>query len=186
MMVRPVLALVITLVPAAIIGGVLYHRHNDRDASSARGNNVENENFLPGWLSSERNDDGDDTKTMTAEGEGMTSKTKTNRSRNHHQHHHDAKSGSVSTDKKTTTTKNAVSTNEDDEAHVVAELAKKLSQPMEFEIDETTNSLLPHQFLHLHHMKTGGTSMDAVIRCGMQRLKKKSSNNSTNSLKVPY
>jgi hypothetical protein len=33
------------------------------------------------------------------------------------------------------------------------------------------NTLQEHQFLHLHHMKTGGTSMDGVVDCGMQRLK---------------
>jgi hypothetical protein len=32
--------------------------------------------------------------------------------------------------------------------------------------------LLPHQFFHLHHMKTGGTSMDALIDCGLARLKR--------------
>ena len=30
--------------------------------------------------------------------------------------------------------------------------------------------LKPHQFLHLHHMKTGGTSMDHMMRCAMDRL----------------
>lgn len=30
----------------------------------------------------------------------------------------------------------------------------------------------PHQFLHLHHMKTGGTSIDGLMRCGMERLQK--------------
>ena len=33
-------------------------------------------------------------------------------------------------------------------------------------------SLIPHQFLHLHNMKTGGTSLDSLINCGMNRLKK--------------
>lgn len=28
-----------------------------------------------------------------------------------------------------------------------------------------------NQFLHLHHMKTGGTSLDGLIHCGMQRLR---------------
>lgn len=32
-------------------------------------------------------------------------------------------------------------------------------------------TLAKHQFLHLHHMKTGGTSMDGVVNCAMQRLK---------------
>ncbi|KAL7572291.1 hypothetical protein ACA910_017890 [Epithemia clementina (nom. ined.)] len=33
-------------------------------------------------------------------------------------------------------------------------------------------SLVPHQFLHLHHMKTGGTSFDNLIRCAIGRLQK--------------
>lgn len=32
--------------------------------------------------------------------------------------------------------------------------------------------MVPHQFLHLHHMKTGGTSIDRLLRCAMDRLKK--------------
>lgn len=32
-------------------------------------------------------------------------------------------------------------------------------------------TMVPHQFLHLHHMKTGGTSMDRLLRCAMDRLK---------------
>jgi len=33
------------------------------------------------------------------------------------------------------------------------------------------NALIPHQFLHLHHMKTGGTSIDRLLRCAMDRLR---------------
>jgi hypothetical protein len=33
--------------------------------------------------------------------------------------------------------------------------------------------LKPHQFLHLHHMKTGGTSIDHMMRCAMDRLQGK-------------
>ncbi|KAG7348578.1 sulfotransferase family protein [Nitzschia inconspicua] len=37
----------------------------------------------------------------------------------------------------------------------------------------TLPKLKPHQFLHLHHMKTGGTSMDHMLRCAMDRLRGK-------------
>eukprot|EP00534_Pseudo-nitzschia_fraudulenta_P000603 CAMPEP_0201136666 /NCGR_PEP_ID=MMETSP0850-20130426/55004_1 /ASSEMBLY_ACC=CAM_ASM_000622 /TAXON_ID=183588 /ORGANISM="Pseudo-nitzschia fraudulenta, Strain WWA7" /LENGTH=574 /DNA_ID=CAMNT_0047407981 /DNA_START=166 /DNA_END=1890 /DNA_ORIENTATION=- len=40
--------------------------------------------------------------------------------------------------------------------------------------------MLPHQFLHLHHMKTGGTSIDQLLRCGMNRLRRESKYN------IPY
>jgi len=41
-------------------------------------------------------------------------------------------------------------------------------------------TMVPHQFLHLHHMKTGGTSMDRILRCSMDRLKKEA------NYDVPY
>jgi len=41
-------------------------------------------------------------------------------------------------------------------------------------------SMVPHQFLHLHHMKTGGTSIDRLLRCSMDRLKKEA------NYDVPY
>jgi len=44
----------------------------------------------------------------------------------------------------------------------------------------------PHQFLHLHHMKTGGTSIDKLLRCSMNRLKKSSSSESALNHDVPY
>jgi hypothetical protein len=31
-------------------------------------------------------------------------------------------------------------------------------------------TLVPQQFVHLHHMKTGGTSMDDLIKCSVQRI----------------
>jgi hypothetical protein len=39
----------------------------------------------------------------------------------------------------------------------------------------TLPKLKPHQFLHLHHMKTGGTSIDHMMRCAMDRLRGKQS-----------
>ncbi|KAG7369293.1 sulfotransferase family protein [Nitzschia inconspicua] len=43
------------------------------------------------------------------------------------------------------------------------------------EVQERTTlpKLKPHQFLHLHHMKTGGTSIDHMLRCAMDRLRGK-------------
>lgn len=37
--------------------------------------------------------------------------------------------------------------------------------------DHKKIEMVPHQFLHLHHMKTGGTSIDHLLRCSMNRLK---------------
>jgi len=45
---------------------------------------------------------------------------------------------------------------------------------------EDKRTMVPHQFLHLHHMKTGGTSIDRLLRCSMTRLKKEANYN------VPY
>lgn len=45
---------------------------------------------------------------------------------------------------------------------------------------EDKPTMVPHQFLHLHHMKTGGTSIDRLLRCSMERLKKEANYN------VPY
>jgi len=41
-------------------------------------------------------------------------------------------------------------------------------------------TMVPHQFLHLHHMKTGGTSIDRLLRCSMDRLKREA------NYEVPY
>ena len=47
---------------------------------------------------------------------------------------------------------------------------------------DKTVSLSPHQFLHLHHMKTGGTSVDTHLNCAMKRMENLGSKNLT----VPY
>jgi hypothetical protein len=57
-------------------------------------------------------------------------------------------------------------------------LAQKLLQPQSFDTNST--SLTPHQFIHLHTMKTGGTSIDHMMQCAMERLKEQT------SLQVPY
>eukprot|EP00548_Thalassiothrix_antarctica_P009333 CAMPEP_0194159214 /NCGR_PEP_ID=MMETSP0152-20130528/77704_1 /TAXON_ID=1049557 /ORGANISM="Thalassiothrix antarctica, Strain L6-D1" /LENGTH=523 /DNA_ID=CAMNT_0038868751 /DNA_START=58 /DNA_END=1629 /DNA_ORIENTATION=- len=38
--------------------------------------------------------------------------------------------------------------------------------------EENRTALQHHQFLHLHHMKTGGTSMDGLLQCAIRRLRK--------------
>ena len=71
-----------------------------------------------------------------------------------------------------------------DEATITA-MAKQL-EPHKFkQIKNEDGSLVltQHQFLHMHHMKTAGTSMDHVINCGMKRLT--SMANGTR-LSVPY
>lgn len=49
------------------------------------------------------------------------------------------------------------------------------------------SALLPHNFLHLHHMKTGGTSMDRLLNCARKRLETSWSNSSkTAKTTIPY
>lgn len=55
------------------------------------------------------------------------------------------------------------------EDELMEKIRKKL-QP--HALNQTNGALVQHQFLHLHHMKTGGTSMDGLINCAMQRLKR--------------
>ena len=57
----------------------------------------------------------------------------------------------------------------DEEEAMIADIQKKL-QPVELLVDEN-KVLEPHQALHLHHMKTGGTSVDHLLRCARNRLK---------------
>lgn len=56
----------------------------------------------------------------------------------------------------------------DEEEAIVQELVERM-KPRDLEFDEVTDTAAPHQFFHLHHMKTGGTSMDHVLRCGLSR-----------------
>jgi hypothetical protein len=56
----------------------------------------------------------------------------------------------------------------DEETELTA-LRHKL-RPHPLYLDRNGTALIAQQFLHLHHMKTGGTSMDGLIRCGMGRL----------------
>jgi len=55
--------------------------------------------------------------------------------------------------------------------HEINEMRKRLSPKQLLSVDDKQGkTLVPKQFLHLHHMKTGGTSMDMLIRCGTSRL----------------
>ena len=59
-----------------------------------------------------------------------------------------------------------------DEATLYVEfLAEKFSKPFEFDYNKD-GTIYPHQLLHLHHMKTGGTSMDSLMRCALTRWQK--------------
>jgi hypothetical protein len=44
----------------------------------------------------------------------------------------------------------------------------------------------PHQLLHLHHMKTGGTSTDLLLRCSIQKMTSNQNNSPTNTVAVAY
>jgi hypothetical protein len=66
----------------------------------------------------------------------------------------------------------------EDEAAQLAELKQRLHPKQLLFVNEKDHNgtggihaLQPHQFLHAHHMKTGGTSLDGLIICGMSRLK---------------
>lgn len=56
----------------------------------------------------------------------------------------------------------------EDEDAIVKELEERM-KPRDLIFDEENDTARPHQFFHLHHMKTGGTSMDHVLRCGLSR-----------------
>ena len=65
------------------------------------------------------------------------------------------------------------------EHETVLELAKKMKpRPLHHHHDghhhedEDGESFRNHQFFHLHHMKSGGTSLSSWIRCGTQRQQK--------------
>jgi len=60
------------------------------------------------------------------------------------------------------------------EEEYIQYLAKKLSPQDLVTWEDNANgktTLQMHQFLHLHHMKTGGTSMDGLINCATRRLR---------------
>jgi len=76
-----------------------------------------------------------------------------------------------------------VGDDEEEEEEAAAEAAAKAEEEGEIESIRTKKKekkMIPHQFLHLHHMKTGGTSIDELLRCSMNRLKKQESH------EVPY
>jgi hypothetical protein len=64
-------------------------------------------------------------------------------------------------------------------------MSNKLSKPFHFRYDDHNRSL-PNQVLHLHHMKTGGTSMEGLIRCATNRWERVVSNNiPSNKFDIP-
>jgi hypothetical protein len=70
---------------------------------------------------------------------------------------------------------------DDEDAIELAEMKERLQPKRLLFVNENeqdaadknidTGTLQQHQFLHLHHMKTGGTSLDGLVSCGMSRLK---------------
>lgn len=74
----------------------------------------------------------------------------------------------------------SMGTNEfaEEEPALVEEMRKRLA-PRELRFTDE-NELELHQFLHLHQMKTGGTSMDRRLNCAIGRLFK------DKGIKVPY
>ena len=61
----------------------------------------------------------------------------------------------------------------DDEAFI-QELKERM-KPRELSCTANETKADPRQFLHLHHMKTGGTSVDNVLSCAVTRLQKDTS-----------
>jgi hypothetical protein len=69
---------------------------------------------------------------------------------------------------------------EEDKSMFIIDMKERL-QPKELSFeDEENKKLVLHQFLHLHQMKTGGTSMDHRLKCAMNRL------SHDQETKVPY
>ena len=73
----------------------------------------------------------------------------------------------------------------DDEGALIQELMERMkprnlvfSDP-EFDGKEDVDTADPHQFFHLHHMKTGGTSIDHILNCALNRLRAEKHN-------IPY
>eukprot|EP00977_Amphora_coffeiformis_P029071 scaffold38515_cov191-Amphora_coffeaeformis.AAC.1 len=63
------------------------------------------------------------------------------------------------------------------EEEKIEKMREKLQPKNLVDVD---GKLLEHQFLHLHHMKTGGTSMDSLMSCAMRRMR------SEQRISVPY
>lgn len=59
------------------------------------------------------------------------------------------------------------------EVELLVAMTEKLTTPRELALDMESpdnNRLAMHQFIHLHHMKTGGTSVDRYLECARNRL----------------
>jgi hypothetical protein len=67
--------------------------------------------------------------------------------------------------------------NDHDETALLEAMKRRLTPRrilLEADTADATSSTLTvpkHQFLHLHHMKTGGTSLDGLVNCGLSRLR---------------
>jgi hypothetical protein len=59
---------------------------------------------------------------------------------------------------------------DESEEQAIVEFIQQKLKVHELAMDEDAK-LQPHQFLHLHHMKTEGTSIDHMMKCAMKRLR---------------
>lgn len=82
----------------------------------------------------------------------------------------------------TTVQREPIAVEDDPEFGLLSALTEKLNSPRELTTEEHDHvvSLTKNQFLHLHHMKTGGTSIDALLNCARSRLER------DRNLRVPY
>lgn len=89
----------------------------------------------------------------------------------HHDNPNRIRSNNSSSSSGILSTLEDVSTELEDESELKA-MKKRLAPKYLLLANDSTTSvtLAGHQFLHLHHMKTGGTSMDGLIDCAMSRL----------------
>jgi hypothetical protein len=59
-------------------------------------------------------------------------------------------------------------------------------RPRDLQISADGRAVAKKQFFHLHHMKTGGTSMTHLVNCGLHRAEKKLKANFGHETKIQY
>ncbi len=69
----------------------------------------------------------------------------------------------------TPATERSLLTWSEDEERILIDTIRGKLRPKTLLVDEN-KALQSHQFLHLHHMKTGGTSIDHMLKCARERL----------------
>ena len=68
-----------------------------------------------------------------------------------------------------TTTRTTTTTEPDDDEIALASMKEKLKPRPLLVNNNVSSHMLPQQFVHLHHMKTGGTSFDDLLTCLTKR-----------------